>query len=280
MLRSLRGFADYRWEKLEADGPLIAPVFNPRDAQMGENMVWLAKQRYPKRKIIVWAATMHIARDVHTIDTGKPTLSYRGVEPMGHHLYKALGKDMLAFGFTAHSGRAGSVFSDPHELQAPPEGSLEDLCVRASLEQAVIDLRPRSDNRWLQRPLFCRPLGYSPMRADWGKVVDVMVFQRTMTPSTRRIPPERLAELADLPKLMAQRWTQVERSRDNNPYVDKISFTSDWEDWWGAMLPSAESAQRMVTTLETWAKPRHRAYRELRDGTPRPRGRCHGAWPQ
>jgi erythromycin esterase len=42
---------------------------NRRDVQMGENLVWLADQRYKGRKIIVWAATFHIARNLPSMDT-------------------------------------------------------------------------------------------------------------------------------------------------------------------------------------------------------------------
>jgi erythromycin esterase len=37
--------------------------WNLRDAQMARNLVWLARAVYPKRKIIVWAASSHLSRE-------------------------------------------------------------------------------------------------------------------------------------------------------------------------------------------------------------------------
>ena len=37
---------------------------NRRDRAMGENLVWLAKERYAGKKIIVWAASAHLMRSI------------------------------------------------------------------------------------------------------------------------------------------------------------------------------------------------------------------------
>ena len=42
---------------------------NLRDIQMGINLAWLADEYYAGRKIIVWAASRHIAHDLQRIDT-------------------------------------------------------------------------------------------------------------------------------------------------------------------------------------------------------------------
>src|SRR5215469_7848319 len=36
---------------------------NVRDPQMADNLVWLARSAFPDRKIIVWAASMHLSRN-------------------------------------------------------------------------------------------------------------------------------------------------------------------------------------------------------------------------
>jgi erythromycin esterase len=38
-----------------------------RDEQMGDNLVWLLEQGFPGRKIIVWGATLHAAREISGI---------------------------------------------------------------------------------------------------------------------------------------------------------------------------------------------------------------------
>jgi erythromycin esterase len=50
--------------------------------------------------------------------------------------------------------------------------------------------RPPPGGAWLRQPLLSRPLGYLEMRADWGEVLDGLLYLRTMAPSTRALGPE------------------------------------------------------------------------------------------
>ncbi|MCA8957811.1 MAG: erythromycin esterase family protein, partial [Planctomycetes bacterium] len=181
---SLSGFAAYALAPRAERGPL---QINPRDAQMGDNLVWLANQHYRGRKIIVWAATMHIARNLPSIDTEDEDLDYRGVKSMGQHAFAALGKELYALGFVAYQGRAGISWGKPWDLGRAPAGSLEDLCQRAGLDQAFLDFRGLPREHWLRGALSSRPLGHRPMVARWPDVIDGVVFQRVMTPSTMRV---------------------------------------------------------------------------------------------
>src|SRR5262249_24981275 len=38
-----------------------------RDQQMARNLIWLAHEAYPKRKIMVWAAAFHLMRNPETV---------------------------------------------------------------------------------------------------------------------------------------------------------------------------------------------------------------------
>ena len=161
-----------------------------RDEQMARNLVWLARERYPDKKIIVWAATFHNARNLRRLDPGQgnPELkkAYATFSPMGEVAHRTLGKQMYSLGFTAAAGKAGSAFGQPRDLAKPTLGSLEDLMVRADLENALVDFRnPPRGGGWLREPLISRPLGYTEMKGDWSEVLDGMMFIREMTPSVR-----------------------------------------------------------------------------------------------
>lgn len=252
LVQSLQALAEYRGRKPAGAGRL-AEDFNPRDAQMGKNLVWLAQERHAGRKLIVWAATMHIARNHDVIATGKPELDYRGVQAMGHHVHKALGREAFAVGFVAHSGRAGLPWAEPWELKAAPRDSLEDLCLRAGLDQAWVPLREPPE--FLRARISSRPLGHSDMRADWSQVLDAVVFQRVMTPSTRRADAEQRAVAADLVAALEQTWqTARQRLAAQNPWADKVSFTPDWENWRQVAEPKPEQLAAKANELRAWSK--------------------------
>jgi erythromycin esterase len=171
------------WDSQNDDQPEYGHI---RDAQMARNLVWLVRQQYAGRKIVVWAATYHIMRNPRTIDTQSDDWSYDSVTVMGHKVWEDLGDNIYVVGFTAHRGNWGHYRSDPQELAPPPPGSIEDLFGRTPLDNAYLDLRHlKPGGEWLREQLVMRPLGYRPMKADWTQVMDAVIFTRTMYPSSQ-----------------------------------------------------------------------------------------------
>jgi erythromycin esterase len=179
VLESLDAFARNAW----AEG---GNSNNRRDTQMGRNLVWLADTFYPGRKIIVWAASSHIARDVghlRTLGGNQPYLTGWSVH-MGAEVYRVLGPQMYAIGFTAAEGKFGPYWEAPATIAAPLPVSLEARFVEAGLTNAFLDLRAVPEGgEWL-REVYARPFGYGDMRGDWTRVLDGMIFTHAMTPST------------------------------------------------------------------------------------------------
>jgi erythromycin esterase len=161
---------------------------NLRDVQMAKNLIWLAREAYPKRKIIVWAASMHLMRNPATVKPqGKPLPPdfYRDVVTMGHEVYKALSKETYTLAFVAAEGEAGVPWGKSWKLDPVQPGSLESLLIAAGHTNAIVDFRGLDESgRWLRKKLTARPLGHSDMTADWTNVFDGVVFTRTMFPST------------------------------------------------------------------------------------------------
>lgn len=157
-----------------------------RDAQMGRNLVWLANMWYPGRKIIVWAASAHIAREVQDLRVESGGYPYRNsyAVRMGGTAHQVLRDDMYSIGFTAGTGTHALYHLEPQNLEAPRPGSMEAHFAQAGLQNAFVDLRaPAAGGEWL-RDVAARPFGYIYHRGNWGKVFDGMIYTHLMTPST------------------------------------------------------------------------------------------------
>jgi erythromycin esterase len=184
VLRSTRAEAEIDWDAADDE----AKGNRRRDLQMAENLLWLARERYPGRKIIVWAATRHILANPGRIATADlpPSPAFPGGTAMGDEVKRALGPAVYALGFTSAGGWTGKAGAAPRELPPPTPGSLEALWSRAGAELAFVDFRrPAAGGSWLSAALIARPLGHAEMRADWTAVLDGMMFLRAMTPATR-----------------------------------------------------------------------------------------------
>ena len=94
----------------------LRAVTTLRDPQMAKNLAWLAREAYPKRKLIIWAASLHVARNPPTIqrlDNYKPADHYREMPTMGGAAWKVLGKESYTLAFIAAEGEAGNPFGKP-----------------------------------------------------------------------------------------------------------------------------------------------------------------------
>lgn len=179
---STRSLARYRW----AEGETAMEGVAKRDAQMAKNLLWLAEQRFPNRKIIVWAASFHLFRNADEVEVPSGIANYDDLEPMGHLVHKALSDDVFSIGFTASHGSAGSWMRAPFPLEPAPSGTLEDLFVRAKIDNGWLQLDSQQPgSEWLGEKLFARPMGYTWMKASWGNHFDAMVFNKVMEPSRR-----------------------------------------------------------------------------------------------
>ena len=59
-------------EKMLTGGGRSVLDNNVRDAVMAQNLLWLAEEAFPDKKIIVWAATMHNMRRIDQLETNRP----------------------------------------------------------------------------------------------------------------------------------------------------------------------------------------------------------------
>jgi erythromycin esterase len=173
---------------------------NVREPLMAETMVWLARERYPDRKLIVWAASSHLAWGAGEVEWGDGEGGWQpenvGWHSMGNHVREELGEDFYVINPIAYEGEIGSVAGWSRPLEAAPEGSIDALCHETGLPYLFVDMRslPSTEGgAWLQERLVARPRGYGAMRAKWGDICDAFLFTNRMYPSTRVKPVEEAA---------------------------------------------------------------------------------------
>lgn len=185
LLESTASHASSLWKALDSHDMTAASQM--RDQQMGRNLLWLAEDYYPGQKIIVWAASIHIARNLGRVEPINSPLGshYRGLQVMGDVIWKHLRERSYVLVATACEGAAGPAYKPAEELTEASEGSLEDLLCRSGLEHAILDLRNLSNQaRWLREPLVARPFGFEEDLARWPSVIDGLLFIREMSPSS------------------------------------------------------------------------------------------------
>jgi erythromycin esterase len=161
--------------------------YGVRDRLMGENLAWLARHRFAGRKIMVWAASFHAAREVDEIDLRSDIHMrlFRTFQPMGAVARRELGEQMYTVAVLAYQGQYGKIGSRPIELLRPSVDSLEDLLHRTGLPYAFLDLSRAGRPGWLRNPLVARPMGYREMKAPWGRVFDAVLYFDRMAPSEK-----------------------------------------------------------------------------------------------
>lgn len=96
-----------------------------RSPQMGDNVVWMANALYPNEKIIVWAHSIHLAKN-----------GYNRIENAGKRIHTAFGEDVYLAHITGHHGdylEAGTLKKLPYTL-----GQIGDL--EASLNKTGLDI--------------------------------------------------------------------------------------------------------------------------------------------
>lgn len=155
-------------------------MLNFRDRFMADNLIWLARERYADRKIIVWAASAHIARH-YLAAPGEDQADWVN---MGSYLDREFGNELYTIGFIAYQGDRGFAMMKGWKVPKPVADSLDALCHETGLPYLYLDLRSADRNAWISQPLLARPLGYSNVTTRWREVFDGLFFIDTMERST------------------------------------------------------------------------------------------------
>jgi erythromycin esterase len=145
-----------------------------RDAAMAKNVEWLVRERYAGEKAVLSAHNGHVAAA-----SAGPRY-----QTMGSHLRKALGVDMVVFGFTFDAGeirairmRNGQMTGSPTPLavQTPGPGSSESVFHATGIPRFILplDVSPPDSPlaTWLTQPRGVEMIGslYDPAVPAMGE---------------------------------------------------------------------------------------------------------------
>ena len=163
-----------------------------RDQAMADNLLWLARDVYPEKRLIAWGHSGHMAKQLRGVTVLDGAFSWSGETPAGEYVAGEMRDRAYSVGFLAFDGEWGQVFPDTSFTTAvppAPRGSLDWLLAQVREPYLFIDLRSVPDDHWLRTELIARPV-YTDMRAVWPDVFDGIVFTRTMFPNRRVRPLE------------------------------------------------------------------------------------------
>ena len=121
--------AAQRW--ISRDFSSDAESMVSRDRSMFQNFEWLLRQHPKRHKIIVWAATVHIAKQAD------PTWGDHTGKNFGSFVYQKYGGSAFALGFSALAGSYRQPGAGVQEIPAAPAGSVEMLVLGENQSDSV-----------------------------------------------------------------------------------------------------------------------------------------------
>jgi erythromycin esterase-like protein len=147
---------------------------NARDRSMYLNCRWLLSRLPDHSKIIVWAATVHTAKDLR----GASGLT--GRVPFGSYIRRDFKDRAFSLGFSAYSGSYAFVGQPVRQLSVAPDTSLES---RSFANRAGDTVYLSLEQLRKFGLVEARPLGTSFSTARWDDVLDgLVVFREERAP--------------------------------------------------------------------------------------------------
>ena len=179
MIESLkRSFArDFRQDlPKDADERILDE--NDRNRSMYLNFRWLLSRLPGHSKVIVWAATTHLAKDLSGVGGDE------GVVSLGSSIRRDFKTRAFALGFSAYSGSYSMAGQPVRQLSVAPSTSLEGKALAARDSDTVYlsleELRKFGS-------IAARPLGSSFKTARWNEVLDgLLIFREEQAPEFPR----------------------------------------------------------------------------------------------
>jgi erythromycin esterase len=165
-----------------------------RDNFMAKRVQWLTDSLYPGKKVILWAATGHLIRNIISIDRQNPPeydmLNIYPYYQLGDYLYQLYGDKYYCMAFTCYKGETGLLYPDmpnykqyEYTKQVPviDTGSFEELFHRLNKPYLFFDLR-NNKSPFITANRKAHPLGFRKDLTNWSKIVDAFFFIDTMEP--------------------------------------------------------------------------------------------------
>ena len=168
--------ATQRW--ISRDFTSEAELIVERDRSMFQNFEWLRRQQPRRRKVILWAATVHISKQ------GDPAWADHTGVSFGSYLHREYGARAFSLGFSARTGSYRQGRRDFHELPTAPSDSIEAQALRGSrLDAAYVGSAQLAAIGTVPGAVF----RHSYETLPWANFLDgVVVFRAEQPPSSSR----------------------------------------------------------------------------------------------
>jgi len=145
-----------------------------RDHWMYVNFQWLLSRLPAHSKVIVWAANVHVAKEL----SGVP--GEEGLVPFGFYVRREFKSRAFALGFSAYSGSYAMTGQPVRQLSVAPDDSLEAQAL-AGRDSDTIYISLKQLRKF--GSVGARPLGTSFKTAQWDDVLDgLVVFHEERAP--------------------------------------------------------------------------------------------------
>ena len=141
--------------------------WNERDRSMYLNFRWLLSRLPSHSKVIVWAATVHTAKDLSGVS------GFDGKVPLGSYIRRDFKDRAFALGFSAYSGSYALVGQPVRLLSAAPDTSLEWRSF-ANRDSDTVYISLKQLRKF--GSVGARPLGTTFKTARWDDVLDGLVI--------------------------------------------------------------------------------------------------------
>lgn len=158
-------------KNIENDYEALIWKNNIRDAQMADNIIWYLDHN-PDKKIIIWCANFHGARDISQSEYPKSPTAYARQKLMGEHLSEKYGDQLYSLAFTSSDG-----------LYSAMDDTLEREIANKGIEYGFIDFSPlRFQNDYFDKPFKSRIIGHKS--GKWMSIFDGIYFIKNQKKST------------------------------------------------------------------------------------------------
>ena len=146
---------------------------NIRDVQMADNLSWLCKVKYPNEKIIVWAASQHIAKVKDNIPGNRRKAIFMGGAFTADPVLTAA---TYVLGFTSYEGTAGRLGHPEYPLPKPKKESFENW-VRSKGAYSFVDFKKYQQAHSVNAAEFYMS-GYNHfnIEAPWTRIFDGVFY--------------------------------------------------------------------------------------------------------
>lgn len=173
------------------DQSFMVKSYNLRERSNAETIIWLAREHYKGRKLVVWAHNAHIV-GVWPGQAPPAGENLTEFDSMGRLLKEKLGDRVFSAGVMAHSGKWSWMGNPTIDFAPAAHDSMESYLHGLGHEYAFVNLRgarTKPDN-----PLAKPMLGIvsqqqpSPKMRKWTDAYDSVLFIDTMKPRTQLAP--------------------------------------------------------------------------------------------